>query len=190
MLSLNEVPLSETWAAMIDLKKNGLTRHIGVSNFSTKKITTITAETGIAPEVNQLEMHPFLQQQKMWDFCQSKGIDLTGYSPLGSADRPAIRIIEGEPKLFTNQTIQELAKSKGISAAQLMLAWAVNRGTSVIPKSVNPQRLKENLTAADIELGPQEMEAMQGVNLDYRYIKGDFWCLPGSDYTLENLWDE
>lgn len=190
MLSLNEVPLSETWAAMIDLKKNGLTRHIGVSNFSTKKITTITAETGIAPEVNQLEMHPFLQQQKMWDFCQSKGIHLTGYSPLGSADRPAIRIIEGEPKLFTNQTIQELAKSKGISAAQLMLAWAVNRGTSVIPKSVNPQRLKENLTAADIELGPQEMEAMQGVNLDYRYIKGDFWCLPGSDYTLENLWDE
>jgi alcohol dehydrogenase (NADP+) len=72
----------------------------------------------------------------------------------------------------------------------MMLAWAVNRGTAVIPKSVNPQRLKENLAAADIELTPQEMEIMRGLDLHYRYIKGNFWCLEGSDYTLENLWDE
>lgn len=190
MLSLTAIPLSETWAEMILLKEMGLTRHIGVSNFSTKKITEIAQATGILPEVNQLEMHPFLQQSAMLDFCHSKGIHLTGYCPLGSADRPANRIVDGEPKLFENLAIRELALTKGCSPAQIMLAWAVNRGTSVIPKSVNPQRLAENLAAADIELTPQEMEIMRGLDLHYRYIKGNFWCLEGSDYTLENLWDE
>jgi alcohol dehydrogenase (NADP+) len=190
MLSLTEVPLSETWTEMIRLKEMGLARHIGVSNFSTKKITDIIEKTGVIPEVNQLELHPFLQQQEMLDFCQSKGIYLTGFCPLGSADRPANRIVEGEPKLFENQTIQELALAKGCTPAQIMLAWAVCRGTSVIPKSVHAHRLTENLIAADIELSAQEMEVMRGLDLHYRYIKGNFWCLPGSDYTMENLWDE
>lgn len=60
----------------------------------------------------------------------------------------------------------------------------------VIPKSVNPGRLKENLGAADIELSVDEMQKMNSLDLHYHYIKGDFWCLKGSDYTLENLWDE
>ncbi len=190
MLSLREIPLSETWAEMIVLKEMGLTRHIGVSNFSIKKLEEVTAATGVRPEVNQLELHPFLQQQKMLDFCQSKGIYLTGFCPLGSADRPANRIVEGEPKLFENPIIQELAESRGCTPAQIMLAWAVCRGTSVIPKSVHAHRLTENLAAADIELSAQEMETMRGLDLHYRYIKGNFWCLAGSDYTLENLWDE
>ncbi len=190
MLSLKKVPLSETWAEMIALKEMGLTRHIGVSNFSIKKIEEITNATGVSPEVNQLELHPFLQQWEVLNYCQSNGIHLTGYCPLGSADRPANRIVEGEPKLFENQMIQQLAQSKGCTPAQMMLAWAVNRDTSVIPKSVHVHRLKENLAAADIELTDQDMEAMRGLDLHYRYIKGNFWCLEGSDYTLENLWDE
>jgi alcohol dehydrogenase (NADP+) len=69
-----------------------------------------------------------------------------------------------------------------------MLAWAVNRGTSVIPKSVNPERLKQNLAAADIDLSEDQMNELAKVNKDYRYIKGDFWCIEGSDYSLESLW--
>jgi len=118
------------------------------------------------------------------------GIALTGYCPLGSADRPANRITEGEPKFFENKTILGLANEKGITPAQVMLAWAVNRGTSVIPKSVNPQRLKENLEAADIELSASDMQKINNLDQHYRYIKGDFWCLEGSGYTLQNLWDE
>lgn len=190
MLSLTEIPLSETWAEMIVLKEMGLTRHIGVSNFSIKKLEEVTATTGVRPEVNQLELHPFLQQWPMMDYCREHGIVLTGYCPLGSSDRPANRIVEGEPKLFENEVIRALAQARGCSAAQLMLAWAVNRGTSVIPKSVNAGRLQENLAAADIELTEQEMKAMRGLDLHYRYIKGNFWCLAGSDYTLESLWDE
>ena len=190
LISLAEIPLSETWKGLIDLKEKGLIKHIGVSNFSIKKINQITDETGVMPEVLQVELHPFLQQQKLLDFANEKEIFLTGYCPLGSADRPVVRILEGEPKLFQNPIIQEIANQKGFSVAQIILAWAVNRGTSVIPKSVNPVRLKENLEAADIELSMDEMQKMNSLDLHYRYIKGDFWCLEGSDYTLENLWDE
>ncbi|WP_435354575.1 aldo/keto reductase [Emticicia sp. SJ17W-69] len=190
LLSLDEVSLTETWSGMISLKNLGLSKHIGVSNFSIKKINQITTDTGVLPEVLQLEAHPFLQQKPLLDFATEKGFFLTGFCPLGSADRPANRISAGEPKLFDNQTIIDIAKDKGFSPAQIMLAWAVNRGTSVIPKSVNPQRLKENLEAAEIELSGNEMARINALDLHYRYIKGDFWCLEGSDYTLAKLWDE
>ncbi|MCP9769452.1 aldo/keto reductase [Lacihabitans sp. LS3-19] len=190
MVSLSQTPLSETWQGMINVKAQGLTKHIGTSNFSIKKIKDITAKTGEKPEMNQVEMHPFLQQNTLKEFCDVEGIFMTGYSPLGSADRPANRIVEGEPKLFENEILKTLAERKKCSTAQIMLAWAVNRGTSVIPKSVRAERLKENLEAADIELSVTERSLLASVNLDYRYIKGDFWCLPGTDYTIENLWDE
>lgn len=190
LVSLSEVPLSETWEAMLQLKETGLTHHVGVSNFSIKKLEEVTAATGVRPEVNQLELHPFLQQWPMVDYCREHGIVLTGYCPLGSSDRPANRIVDGEPKLFENEVIRTLAQARGCSAAQLMLAWAVNRETSVIPKSVNAGRLQENLAAADIKLTEEEMKAMRKLDLQYRYIKGNFWCLEGSDYTLESLWDE
>ena len=190
LISLSEIPLIQTWQGLIDLKEKGLTKHIGVSNFSIKKINQIIEESGVVPEVLQIELHPFLQQPKILNFTQEKGIFLTGYCPLGSADRPAVRILADEPKLFQQQIILDIAKDKDISPAQVILAWAVNRGTSVIPKSVNPERLKQNLEAADIELSTQEMTEMNSLDLHYRYIKGDFWCLEGSDYTLENLWDE
>ena len=190
LISLTELPLAETWQELIVLKEKGLTNHIGVSNFSIKKINQLAQETGVMPEALQIELHPFLQQKKIVAFTNENGICLTGYCPLGSSDRPAIRILEGEPKLFENQVILAIAKETGFSPAQIMLAWAVNRGTSVIPKSVNPQRLKDNLLAADIELSTADMEKMSQLDLHYRYIKGDFWCLEGSDYTLQNLWDE
>lgn len=190
LMSLHEVSLSETWQGLVDLKNAGLTKHIGVSNFSIKKINQISQETGVMPEVLQVELHPFLQQNQLLDFTQANDIVLTGYCPLGSADRPASRILAGEPKLFENQVIKDIAIQKNCSQAQVMLAWAICRGTSVIPKSVNPHRLKENLEAADIELTENEIQQINALDLHYRYIKGDFWCLEGSDYTLQNLWDE
>jgi len=190
LISLNEVSLTETWHGMIDLQAKGLTKHIGVSNFSIKKIKQVIEDTGVCPEVLQLELHPFLQQKAILNFANENNIFLTGYCPLGSADRPATRIVAGEPKLFENQTILTIASEIGCSPAQVMLAWAVCRGTSVIPKSVNPQRLAQNLAAANIELSASQMEAMNALDQHYRYIKGDFWCLEGSDYTIANLWDE
>lgn len=190
MISLNELPLSETWLAVIALKEKGLARHIGVSNFSIKKISQLRDETGVLPEALQVELQPFHQQKPLVEFTKQNNIAITGFCPLGSADRPASRISPNEPKLFESKTILNIAQEKACSPAQVMLAWAVNRGTSVIPKSVNPTRLKENLAAADIVLSAGQMDRMSELDRHYRFIKGDFWCLEGSDYTLENLWDE
>ncbi|MBA4849602.1 aldo/keto reductase [Emticicia sp. BO119] len=190
LISLDDLPLSKTWQAVIDLKEKGLAKHIGVSNFSIQKISQLRDEVGVLPEALQVELQPFHQQKPLVEFTRQNNIAITGFCPLGSADRPASRVSPNEPKLFENKTILNIAQEKGCSPAQVMLAWAVNRGTSVIPKSVNPTRLKENLEAADIVLSAGQMDRMSQLDKHYRYIKGDFWCLEGSDYTLANLWDE
>jgi alcohol dehydrogenase (NADP+) len=190
LVSLKNTPLPETWEGMMAVQEQDMAIHIGTSNFSIKKIKELIDSTGVKPENNQVEMHLFLQQNALKSFCDAEGISLTGYAPLGSGDRPANRVVEGEPRLFEDEIIKNIAESKGCSMAQVMLAWAVSRGTCTIPKSVNPARLKENLEAAGIELSETDLTQMASVNMNYRYIKGDFWCLPGSDYTVENLWDE
>ncbi|KPM49132.1 aldo/keto reductase [Jiulongibacter sediminis] len=188
LVSLQTTPLEDTWKGMIAVKETGLTKHIGVSNFSPAKIKKVEGATGVRPEMNQVESHLFHQQNELKTFCDQSGILFTAYSPLGSADRPANRIADNEPRLFDNETIKKIAEEVDASPAQVMLAWAVNRGTSVIPKSVNPERLKQNLAAADIDLSEDQMNELAKVNKDYRYIKGDFWCIEGSDYSLESLW--
>jgi alcohol dehydrogenase (NADP+) len=190
LVSLTKTTLSETWEGMIDIKATGLSKHIGVSNFSAKKIAAIWKDTGVKPEIDQVEMHPFMQQKPLKAYTDEHGIILTAYAPLGSADRPASRITPGDPNLFHDEVINTIAKEKTITPAQVMLAWAVNYGVSVIPKSVRKERLIENLEAADITLSTEEMQRLSAIDLHNRYIKGNFWCLPGSDYTLENLWDE
>ncbi|MFT6205547.1 MAG: alcohol dehydrogenase (NADP+) [Spirosomataceae bacterium] len=190
LVSIEETPLSETWKGMIELQKSGDAKHIGVSNFSPKKIQLVWDKTDVKPEVNQVEMHPFMQQKELKSYCDKNGIILTAYAPLGSADRPKNRISEDEPNLFQNETIKKIAADKGTSEAQVMLAWAVNYGVSVIPKSVNEGRLKENLAAAEIELATDELNSLSEIDLKNRYVTGDFWCLEGSSYTMKNLWDE
>ncbi len=88
-LSLTDVPLSETWAGMEECIQERLTRHIGVSNFRAAHIETICQSAELAPEMNQVELHPYLQQPELVEYCRNKNIHLTAYSPLGSADRPS-----------------------------------------------------------------------------------------------------
>jgi len=189
-LSLAEIPTAVTWSAMEECAKAGLTRHIGVSNFSVKKITELLAVCKIRPEVNQIELHPFLQQNQMAEYCIDENIVLTAYSPLGSTDRPAQFKAPDEPSLFINPTIAAIAKSKGVSPAQVLIRWAIQRGTSVIPKSVNPGRMKQNLDAASMELSDEEMKKLAKLDFNSRYVVGAFWNAPELGYTVETLWDE
>lgn len=188
MVSLSVVPLSETWEAMLEAQKQGLSKNVGVSNFSIEAIEGIVAATGEIPSVNQVEMHPFLQQKNMKIYCDKNNIVLTAYCPLGSGDRPENRKAADEPKLFENETILNIASELNITPAQVMLAWAVERNTVVIPKSVNPVRLKENLDAANVNIPDNYMKQLDDLGINYRFVKGDFWCLEGSDYTLKKLW--
>ncbi len=187
-LSLEEVPLVETWEAMVEAKKQGLVKHIGVSNFSIKKLTELIDVASEKPEVNQIELHPYLQQDDMVEFCKEQDILLTAYSPLGSGDRSEGMKKENEPSLLENSVILEIAKRNNCSAGQVLIAWHLHRGTSVIPKSTNARRIKENLASANLELTHGDMKRIKTLDKGYRYVDGKFFEIPGNEYT--NIYDE
>jgi alcohol dehydrogenase (NADP+) len=184
----NDLPLIETWEGMMECQKNGLSKHIGVSNFGIQNLEIILANSTIKPEINQVESHPYLSQTELLDFCNSQGIHLTAYSPLGSSDRPDRLKSEDEVPLLDDITIGEIARSKNATIAQILISWALHRGISVIPKSVNKERIIQNFNASDIHLSESEMNRINGLNKDYRYISGSFWTMEGSPYSLEDVW--
>ena len=189
-ISLEEIPITATWQEMEKCAQSGLTRHIGVSNFSIKKLKDLLSKCTIRPEANQIELHPFLAQNDMLSFCNSEHIALTAYSPLGSTDRPAQFKAPNEPSLLQNQVITEIAKNNGFTTAEVLIRWAIQRGTSVIPKSVHPERLMQNFQAATIELSADDMKKIAALDTHHRLLLGAFWKAPDLGYTLQSLWDE
>ncbi|MEZ5003734.1 MAG: aldo/keto reductase [Chitinophagales bacterium] len=189
-ISLDDIPIAETWQGMETVAQQGLTRHIGVSNFSIKKIKDLLTTASIRPEVNQLELHPLLQQNDMMDYCDQENIYLTAYSPLGSMDRnPAFKAAD-EPNLFEHPVIVEIARAHQCSTAQVLIRWAMQRGTAVIPKSVNANRIRQNFETYQIQLSEEAMDQIAALDKHYRFLNGGIWAQPGSSYTLANLWDE
>lgn len=189
-VALEDLPLHETWKGMEDAASLGLARHIGVSNFSVKKLDNLIQSARTAPEMNQVECHPFFPQHDLFAFCRKHGIHLTAYSPLGSQDRSAAIKRPGEPSLLQNPVIGEIARNLGCTPAQVLLQWAMRRGMAVIPKSVNPGRIRENLAATEVGLSDADMEKISDLDRGFRYLDGSIWALPGSPYTLQGLWDE
>ncbi|NEO85019.1 MAG: aldo/keto reductase [Spirulina sp. SIO3F2] len=190
LVSLADLPLLDTWGAMEALVDQGLCRHIGVSNFSIKKLSNLVDHARLKPEMNQIELHPYLQQPAMLDYCQAQGVPLTAYSPLGSRDRPEGLKAADEPTLLEDPAVVAIATEHNISPAQVLIAWALHRGTVVIPKSVNLERQAQNLAAADVTLTDADIEAIAKLDRHRRYVDGTFWAREGSAYTLANLWDE
>ncbi len=188
-LSPQEAPISETWNAMVECVDKGLTRHIGVSNFGIKRLEALLETAVHPPEMNQVESHPYLQQQELLAFCRSHGIHITAYSPLGSPDRPEGLKAANEPSLLNNPIIKDVARQKGCSTGQLLISWALHRGISVIPKSVNPKRIAENLEAETVELSSSDMDKINSLEKGFRYVTGTFWTFEGGPYTMDNIWD-
>jgi len=190
MVSLEKVPVQETWKGMQGCVKEGLASHIGVSNFSAKKIGEIYEYASLKPEMNQVEMHPFLQQQDLVDFCTKQGTYITAYSPLGSMDRPPMLKQENEPILLEHPVITGIADKHDATPAQVLIKWAIQRGTVVIPKSVNPGRIKENFESLQLQLKDDDMAAIKELDRHFRYLDGSIWTSEGSPYTTSDLWDE
>ena len=190
LVSLDDVPIAETWGAMEKLVDAGLTRSIGVSNFSVNRLRRVSEGARIQPAVNQIELHPYLQQREMLDWCREAGVALTAYSPLGSRDRASALKAEDEPVLLEDEAIGAIAEKHDASPAQVLIAWALERGTSVIPKSVSPTRIRENLAATELSLDAEDMERIGALDRHRRYVDGRFWAKEGGPYTLQSLWDE
>lgn len=185
---LSEVPIIETWEAMLEAKSQHLVRHVGVSNFSIPKLDDLISKTDDPPEMNQVELHPFLQQADLLHFCRNNDIHVTAYSPLGSGDRGKAFKADDEPSLLDNKVINDLADKHHATPAQILIAWSVKRGTGVIPKSTNPGRIKENLESADVSLDGDDMNAIAELDKHYRYIDGRFFELEDNSY--DNVFDD
>lgn len=190
LIPLADLPISVTWQAMESLVDRGLCRHIGVSNFSIVKLKALGENARIRPEVNQVELHPYLQQPALVEFCRQNGIYLTAYSPLGSPDRPARIKVADEPVLMEDPVIIAIAGKHRATPAQVLLSWVIHLGASVIPKSVNPRRLEQNLNAVDIKLDQEDLVEISRLNRNRRYYNGGPWFMKGSPYTKANVWDE
>ena len=187
-LSLDDQPLADTWAGMEDAVDAGLVRAIGVSNFSAPRLAALTAGARIPPAVNQVELHPYLAQTALLAAARDLGVRLTAYSPLGSMDRPARLKRDGEPVLLDDPVVGAVADAHGATPGQVLIAWALARDTAVIPKTSRPERLAENLAAAQLDLTKAEIARLDGLDRGYRYVDGSFWCIDGSPHTLDTLW--
>ncbi|MHB9140367.1 MAG: aldo/keto reductase [Paludibacter sp.] len=185
LLSPEEMPVATTWAAMENVQKSGLTKHIGVSNFNIPKLQHLFENATIPPEVNQIELHPYLQQKVLVAFCQKNGVLLTAYSPLGGR-----HLIRTEGSLIHEPVILKIAAKHGCLPSQVVLAWGMQRGTAVIPKSVHRERIHENFGATNVRFELSDGSEIAALEKNLRLATGAYCVLPGGSYTLKSIWEE
>ncbi len=143
----------EAWRALIGLRDEGLARSVGVSNFAEAHLTRAAEATGLMPAVNQIELHPYLQQAALRAFHAGHGVVTQAWSPIGQGKG-----------LLADPVLVELAAKHGKTAAQVVLRWHLQLGTVVIPKSVTPSRIRENIEIADFALDERDMAAIAGLD--------------------------
>ena len=182
------MPLSQTWEAMQDQNKNGLAKHIGVSNFNQAKLAELFALPGQRPEMNQVELHPYLPQEKLVSFCKENGLLVTAYSPLGSPDSRAEKH-QHDPKLLEDTLVRAIAEKHQVSIGQVLIAWSIAREIAVIPKSINQARILENFSASELILDAEDLAQLQAIGTNHRFVDGSFFTGPQSPYRLTDLWD-
>ncbi|RYR72871.1 hypothetical protein Ahy_A02g007102 isoform A [Arachis hypogaea] len=187
-LTIPNIP--NTWRAMEALYDSGKARAIGVSNFSSKKLQDLLDIARVPPAVNQVELHPQLQQPKLHEFCKSKGIHLSGYSPLGS------QFPGHKNNLLKNPVLNVVADKLGKTPAQVALRWGLQAGHSVLPKSANDERIKSNFDVFDWSIPDDLMakfseikQASDKFNLLFHSYFGDYLLEGNMDYVKERVID-
>ncbi|TYJ49749.1 hypothetical protein E1A91_A01G156700v1 [Gossypium mustelinum] len=178
------IDLKSVWEAMEECQALGLTKSIGVSNFSCKKLETILSTAKIPPAVNQVEMNPMWQQKKLRKFCDEKGILIESYSPLGAKGT-----LWGTNRVMECELLKEIAQAKGKSLAQVCLRWAHEQGVCVLVKSFNKERMKQNLDIFDWKLSAEESRKISQLPQCKGFPAGEFVSDDGPYKSLEELWD-
>ncbi|KAJ1969729.1 hypothetical protein IWQ62_000431 [Dispira parvispora] len=164
------VNLAETWKAMEELVHLGKVKHIGVANFNVAQLQDLIAGATIKPAVCQAEGHLYCQNTKLVEYCQAQGIQFLAYGPLGTSFCST--------HVLANPILLQIASSTQRTAAQVALAWAVQRGTAAIPKSVTPDRIRENFQN-DLVLSPEQMSQLAAITTKMRVcIPYDTWNIP------------
>jgi D-xylose reductase len=175
-MELARVPLAETWAAMEGLVTAGLVRNVGVCNVGTALLRDLLASATIRPAVLQVELHPYLTQQKLLRFCGEHQVAVTAFSPLGAPSYLPIGMARPEENVLEEPAVKAAAAREGKTPAQVVLRWAIQRGTAIVPKTSRPERLVENLNVFDFELTAAEMAAISGLNRNRRFNDPGVFC--------------
>ena len=153
----------DTWRALVDLREQGLVRSIGVSNFTAEHLDRIIGETGVAPSVNQIEVHPLFPQVEMRRTNEERGVITESWSPLGKRQAP-----------LDEAPVRAAAEAHGVTPGQVILRWQVQQGNLPIPKSATPSRQRENLDVFGFELDDAEIDAITALGQsDGRLFGGD-----------------
>ena len=154
-----------TWEALEKLKKDGICRSIGVSNFSPRHLDEILEICEFIPTVNQIEMNPFLAQKTISEYCRAKNIHITGFCPLARTEKSK------------DPAIVDVANECGKTWAQVMIRWSLQKQVTTIPKSVKPQRIRENSDVFDFELNEKQMQSLDDLDQGFR-LRPDPMDLP------------
>lgn len=143
---------AETWKALIELRNAGKAKSIGVSNFREEDLKRIVDETGVVPALNQIELHPTFQQREMRKLHNEMGIVTQSWSPLGQGNA------------FGNDTIAKIAEETGQSAPAVIIRWHIQHGLSTLPRSTNPDHIRDNFSAVNFELTAEQMERIDALD--------------------------
>jgi len=194
---VTKATIREQWRAMEALVEKNLVKQIGVANVSVKKLQDLLTYAKITPQVNQVECGPHFRQDNLVKFCKENDIEVQCYGPLGSNDQfsnenGGLGRKRTGPSPLENEVILELANKYRATPAQICLNWAVyHRKTTPLPKTVNKQRLEENIAALRLDIPDEELAKIDSIKEQYRLQHGSFHTGPGKCFaTLEDLWDE
>jgi diketogulonate reductase-like aldo/keto reductase len=147
----------DTWRALEDLYEQKVVRAIGVSNFQTHHLNDLLTDAHVVPAIDQVEFHPMLSQPALREYCLSKGITVEAWSPLMHG---------GE--VLTHEVVMSIANKYNKTPAQVVLRWDVQQNVIVIPKSVTPERIRENIAIFDFELTDDEIQAISDLDIGKR----------------------
>ena len=170
------VPLSATWAAMEGLVDKGMVRQIGVCNYSTALLHDLMSYAVIKPAMLQIESHPYLSQEALLRTARDYSIAVTAFSPLGALSYVALDMATPAESVLTQPAVLAAAQRCGVSPAQVVLRWGIQRGTAVIPKTSRPERLRENLALTSFALSGEEMAAIDALNQNRRFNDPGVFC--------------
>jgi diketogulonate reductase-like aldo/keto reductase len=178
-----------TWRKMEELVDRGLVRHIGTSNMTIPKLRLLLRDARIKPAVNEMEIHPHFQQTELLEYLQANDIQPIAFSPIGSPARPERDRSADDTSPTEDPVLAEIAREHGTHPAVICIKWAVQRGQTPIPFSVQRSHLLSNLRGAVADpLTEKEMAAIAGIDRNCRLIKGQVF-LWKEDQSWEALWD-
>ena len=172
---INLAPIHKVWPLMESFVEKGYTKYIGVSNFNTQSLLNLLSFCKIKPLVNEIELHPYLYQKKLVEFCRRENIIVFGYNPLVKGCYCAETAEENMRNLLREKLIVDLSKKYNKTVGQIVLNWSVSREVIPIPMTSNLHRMKENLASNEFVMDENDLKKIDKLNRNQRFGQSDIW---------------